>query len=35
MPERVVRSGHEGLKTTMEYMHPDIGRIKAIIDRRK
>jgi integrase len=26
--------GHEDLKTTMEYMHPDIGRIKAIIDRR-
>jgi len=28
-------AGHEGLKTMMEYMHPDIGRIKAIIDRRK
>ena len=26
--------GHEDLKTTMEYMHPDVGRIKAIIDRR-
>ncbi|HEY2360336.1 MAG TPA: hypothetical protein VGK36_04430 [Candidatus Angelobacter sp.] len=26
--------GHEDLKTTMEYTHPDIGRIKAIIDRR-
>jgi integrase len=26
--------GHEDLKTTMEYMHRDIGRIKAIIDRR-
>jgi hypothetical protein len=24
--------GHEDLKTTMEYMHPDVGRIKAIID---
>ena len=27
-------TGHEDLKTTMEYMHPDVGRIKAIIDRR-
>lgn len=26
--------GHEDLKTTMEYMHPDVGRIKSIIDRR-
>jgi thiamine phosphate synthase YjbQ (UPF0047 family) len=26
--------GHEDLKTTMECLHPDIGRIKAIIDRR-
>jgi integrase len=26
--------GHEDLKTTMEYMHPDLGRIKSIIDRR-
>jgi site-specific recombinase XerC len=26
--------GHEDLKTTTEYMHPDLGRIKSIIDRR-
>ena len=26
--------GHEDLKTTMEYMHPDAGRIKSIIDHR-
>jgi hypothetical protein len=26
--------GNEDLKTTMEYMHPDLGRNKAIIDRR-
>jgi integrase len=26
--------GHEDLKTTMEYMHPDVNRMKAIIDRR-
>jgi len=27
-------TGHEDLKTTMEYMHPDVGHIKAILDRR-
>jgi hypothetical protein len=26
--------GYENLKTTMEYMHPDLSRMKAIIDRR-
>jgi hypothetical protein len=26
--------GHEDLKTTMEYMHSNLGRIKSIIDRR-
>jgi integrase len=26
--------GHEDLKTTMGYMHPEVERLKAIIDRR-
>jgi integrase/recombinase XerD len=26
--------GHEDLKTTMGYMHPELGQIKQIIDRR-
>jgi len=26
--------GHSDLKTTMVYMHPDVHRIKAIIDQR-
>jgi site-specific recombinase XerD len=26
--------GHSDLKTTMVYMHPDVSRIKDIIDRR-
>src|SRR5205085_1288000 len=26
--------GHENLKTTMGYMHPEVGQIKQIIDRR-
>jgi hypothetical protein len=26
--------GHEDLKTTMGYMHPEVGQIKQIIDRR-
>jgi len=26
--------GHEDLQTTMQYMHPEIERLKTIIDRR-
>jgi hypothetical protein len=26
--------GHEDYKTAMKYMHPDVDRIKSIIDRR-
>ncbi len=26
--------GHEDLKTTLQYLHPDVQRIKAVIDRR-